>query len=258
MNSLFQPNAKLPPMDNRLLALGWVIVFLLVTSFLPVPLLPRPIAVLTAWKELLGHGLLHELLVSFRLNVEAIAFTTALSLVLVYASLMPIVRPFVIFISKNRAIGFVGLTVFFTLATSGVHQFKLALLVYGMLVWFVTSMLSQLDCIPMEQYDHARTLGMSKWRIVWEVVVRGKADTVIDVMRENAAMGWMLLPMVEGVARAEGGIGVMLLNYNKYLRLDAVFALILTILIVVLAQDWFLRLCKSLLFPYSTLDTESK
>lgn len=258
MISLFQPNAKLSVMDKRLLALGWVIVFLLVTSFVPIQLLPKPVAVVTAWKELLGHGLLHELLVSFRLNVEAIVVTTALSLLLVYASLMPIARPFVVFVSKNRAIGFVGLTVFFTLATSGLHQFKLALLVYGMLVWFVTSMLSQLDCIPMEQYDHARTLGMSRWRIVWEVVVRGKADTVIDVMRENAAMGWMLLPMVEGVARTEGGIGVMLLNYNKYLRLDAVFALILTILIVVLAQDWFLRFCKSLLFPYSTLDTESK
>jgi NitT/TauT family transport system permease protein len=245
-------------MGNRMLALGWVIAFLLAATFLSIPLFPKPLAILAAWKELLGHGLLHELLVSLRLNVEAIFFTTLLSLLLVYASLMPIVRPFVVFLSKNRAISFVGLTLFFTLATSGLHQFKLALLVYGMLVWFVTSMLSQLDCIPSEQYDHARTLGMSKWRIVWEVVVRGKADTVIDVMRENAAMGWMLLPMVEGVARAEGGIGVMLLNYNKYLRLDAVFALILTILIVVLAQDWFLRLCKSLLFPYSTLDTESK
>ena len=245
-------------MGNRVLALGWVIAFLLFASFLSVPLFPKPLAILTAWKELLGHGLLHELLVSLRLNVEAIICTTIVSLLLVYASLMPIVRPFVVFVSKNRAISFVGLTLFFTLATSGVHQFKLALLVYGMLVWFVTSMLSQLDCIPADQYDHARTLGMSKWRIVWEVVVRGKADTVIDVMRENAAMGWMLLPMVEGVARAEGGIGVMLLNYNKYLRLDAVFALILTILLVVLAQDWFLRLCKSLLFPYSTLDTESK
>ena len=258
MFALFQPNAKLSVMDNRLLALGWAVAFIVITSFLPVPLLPKPMAILTAWKELMNHGLLHELMVSFLLNVEAIILTTVISLLLVYASLMPVVRPFVVFISKNRAIGFVGLTVFFTLATTGIHQFKLALLVYGMLVWFVTSMLTQLDCIPREQYDHARTLGMSKWRIVWEVVVRGKADTVVDVMRENAAIGWMLLPMVEGVARAEGGIGVMLLNYNKYRRLDAVFALILTILIVVLAQDWFLRLCKTLLFPYSTLDTESK
>ena len=34
--------------------------------------------------------------------------------------------------------------------------------------------------------------------------------------------------------------------------------LILTILIVVLLQDWFLGLCKGWLFPYSTLDTEKK
>jgi NitT/TauT family transport system permease protein len=258
MNSLFQPNAILSHLGNRFLAIGWVIVLLLVASLLSVPLFPKPLAIVTAWQELLGHGLLPELWVSFKLNVEAIVITTILSLLLVYASLMPIIRPFVSFISKNRAIGFVGLTVFFTLATSGIHQFKLSLLVYGMLVWFVTSMLTQLDAIPSDQYDHARTLGMSRWRIVWEVVVRGKADTVVDVMRENAAIGWMLLPMVEGVARSEGGIGVMLLNYNKYLRLDAVFALILTILIVVLVQDWFLGFCKKLLFPYSALDTEKK
>ena len=258
MIPMFRPNAELSPMGNRALALGWIILFLLVASFLSIPLFPKPLAIIAAWQELLGHGLIHELWVSFKLNIEAIVVTTILSLLLVYASLMPVMRPFVSFISKNRAIGFVGLTVFFTLATSGIHQFKLSLLVYGMLVWFVTSMLTQIDGIPKEQYDHARTLGMRNWRIVWEVVVRGKADTVVDVMRENAAIGWMLLPMVEGVARAEGGIGVMLLNYNKYLRLDAVFALILTILIVVLLQDWFLGLCKGWLFPYSTLDTEKK
>lgn len=258
MISLFRPNAELSPSSHRLLAVGWVIAILLLASALSVPLLPKPLAIVAAWKDLLEHGLFHDLWVSFKLNVEAIIITTILSLLLVYASLMPAVRPFVAFISKNRAIGFVGLTLFFTLATSGIHQFKLSLLVYGMLVWFVTSMLTQLDAIPKEQYDHARTLGMSNWRIVWEVVVRGKADTVVDVMRENAAIGWMLLPMVEGVARAEGGVGVMLINYNKYLRLDAVFALIITILIVVLLQDWFLGLCKGLLFPYSTLDTEKK
>jgi NitT/TauT family transport system permease protein len=258
MTSIFFPDSDLSPMVKRMVSLGWVMLFLAAASLLSVPLLPKPLAVIAAWQELLNHGLLHELWISFLLNIEAIAVTTILSLLLAYASLMPAIQPFVAFISKNRAIGFVGLTVFFTLATSGIHQFKLALLVYGMTVWFVTSMLTLLDSIPSEQFDHARTLGMSRWRVVWEVVVRGKADAVVDVMRENAAIGWMLLPMVEGVARAEGGIGVMLLNYNKYLRLDAVFALILTILLVVLVQDWALGLLKGVLFPYSRLDTEKR
>jgi NitT/TauT family transport system permease protein len=256
--NIFFPDGNLSPIVKRLLPLGWVLLFLAAAGLLSVPLLPKPLAIITAWRELLNHGLLHELWVSFLLNIEAIAVTTILSLLLAYASLMPAIRPFVAFISKNRAIGFVGLTVFFTLATSGLHQFKLSLLVYGMSVWFITSMLTLLDSIPRDQFDHARTLGMSRWRVVWEVVVRGKADAVIDVMRENAAIGWMLLPMVEGVARSEGGIGVMLLNYNKYLRLDAVFALILTILLVVLVQDWVLGLLKGVLFPYSRLDTEKR
>ena len=48
-------------------------------------------------------------------------------------------------------------------------------------------------------------------------------------MRQNAAMGWMMLTMVEGISRSEGGVGAMLLNQNKHFHLSAVFAIQLTI-----------------------------
>ena len=38
---------------------------------------------------------------------------------------------------------------------------------------------------------------MGEWRVVWEVVVRGTRDQAIDVMRQNAAMGWMMLTMAK-------------------------------------------------------------
>jgi NitT/TauT family transport system permease protein len=256
--SIISPQGQVSKITRYLVSAGWLLVLLLGGSLIDIPFLPKPLEVLNALKELLGKGLLYDLFVSFKLNVQAIAVTTILSLLLVYSSVLPLMRPVVVFFTKIRFLGLVGLTLFFTMATHGDAQFKLSLLVYGMSVWFVTSMLGHLDSIPKEQFDHARTLGMSKWRIVWEVVVRGKADTALDVMRENAAIGWMMLTMVEGIARSEGGIGPLILNYNRFMRIDSVFAILAVVLIVALLQDAILGVIKGLLFPYATMDTEKK
>jgi len=45
--------------------------------------------------------------------------------------------------------------------------------------------------VPKEKFDLARTLRMGEWRVVWEVIVLGRADAAFDAMRQNAAMGWM-------------------------------------------------------------------
>ncbi len=79
---------------------------------------------------------------------------------------------------------------------------------------------------------------MGEWRVVYEVVVIGQADKAFEVLRQNAAMGWMMLTMVEGISRSEGGVGAMLLNQNKHFHLSAVFAIQLTILLLGLAQDY--------------------
>ena len=79
---------------------------------------------------------------------------------------------------------------------------------------------------------------MSEWRVVWEVVILGTADQAIEVLRQNAAIGWMMLTMVEGISRSEGGVGAMLLNQNKHFRLAEVFAIQVSILMVGLVQDY--------------------
>src|SRR5437867_629398 len=84
---------------------------------------------------------------------------------------------------------------------------QVALLVFGMTVFFVTSMLDVVAAIPKESFDHARTLRMGEWRTVWEVLVLGTAEKAMDVLRQNAAIGWMMLTMVEGISRSEGGVG---------------------------------------------------
>src|SRR6202043_2239006 len=108
----------------------------------------------------------------------------------------------------------------------------------GMTVFFVTSMVGVIAAIPKEDFDHARTLRMSEWRGVWEIVVLGTIDKAFEVLRQNAAIGWLMLTMVEGIVRSEGGVGVLLLNNQKLFRMADVFAIQIAILTIGLLQDY--------------------
>ncbi len=159
-------------------------------------------------------------------------------------------------VSKGRFLGLIGLTLIFTLYVGGGHRLKLSLLVFGMSVFFVTSMAAVVVELPQENFDYARTLGMNDRRMAWEVVVLGTMDRAFEVLRQNAAIGWMMLTMVEGISRAEGGIGAMLLNQNKHFRLAEVFAIQLLILLVGILQDYGIGVLRKFLFPYADLRLE--
>jgi NitT/TauT family transport system permease protein len=78
------------------------------------------------------------------------------------------------------------------------------------------------------------------------------------VLRQNAAIGWMMLTMVEGISRAEGGIGAMLLNQQKHFHLAEVFAIQLLILVVGILQDYGLGALRRVVFPYAHLTLERR
>jgi NitT/TauT family transport system permease protein len=214
--------------------------------------LPAPGQVLSAlstlWTE---RGLADELATSFLLNAEAIAWSTAISLALAYLTVLPPLRPLVGAVSKLRFTGLVGWGFVFTLWARDGHQLKLWMLVFGMVPFFATSMAAVVAAIPPERFDHARTLRMGRARVVWEVVILGTLDQALEVLRQNAAMGWMMLTMVEGVVRAEGGIGTLMLDEQKHLRLDAVFALIGVVLAVGALQDHALAWLRRAACPYA-------
>ena len=155
-----------------------------------------------------------------------------------------------------RFLSLVGLSFVFTLMMHGGHNLKVSLLVFGMVVFFVTSMNEEIASIPRDEFNHARTLGMSEWRVVWEVIILGRIDRAFEILRQNFAVAWMMLTMVEGISRAEGGIGALLLNQNKHFRLDAVFAIQATIFIIGLTLDYLFGVAKRFLFPYADLTLE--
>ncbi|HEY3375958.1 MAG TPA: nitrate ABC transporter permease [Armatimonadota bacterium] len=253
----FLPNRVMSPGAMRLIIVIEVLIALAIWWNSPFKVLPRPTEVLSALASLwTTQGLGEELGTSFRLNLEALGWTALISLALSYLTVLPVFRPLVAAISKGRFLSLVGFSFVFTLVVGGGHPLKTSLLVFGITVFFVTSMASVLEQIPKEAFDHARTLRMSEWRVVWEVVILGTFDKAFEVLRQNAAIGWMMLTMVEGIARAEGGVGAMLLNQSKHFRLAEVFAIQLVILVVGLLMDYGIGVARRLCCPYADLTLE--
>ncbi len=255
----FLPNRVLSPGAMRALALAELGVFFLVWLNSPFKVLPRPLEVWTQlaklWTE---QGLGPELWTSFRLNAEALGWTTLISLSLSYLTVLPVFRPLAAAVSKGRFLSLAGFSFLFTLVMGGGRPLQLWMLVAGMTVFFVTSMASVVVSIPKSEFDHARTLRMSEWRVVWEVVILGTLDRAFDVLRQNAAIGWTLLTFVEGIVRAEGGAGALLLNQQKYFNLPGIFAIQLVILLLGLFQDYVIGAVRRLACPYADLTLERK
>jgi NitT/TauT family transport system permease protein len=214
--------------------------------------IPGPGEVIAAlgrlWRE---HGLFDELVASLWLNLEALAWGAGIALALAYLTVLPALRPLAAMLSKLRFTGLVGWSFVFTVYAADGHQLKLWMLGFGTAPFILTAMAAIVADIPRERLDHARVIFGSDWRVVYEVVIRGTADQALEAIRQSAAMGWMMLTMVEGVVRSDGGIGVLMLDEHKHLQLDAVFALIAVVLAVGIVQDFALGWLRRALCPYA-------
>jgi NitT/TauT family transport system permease protein len=254
----FIPNRAVSPRALGLLALAQLGLALLLWSRAP-EAVPGPGEVLGALRGLwLDQGLGPALWTSLVTSLEALAIATVVSLGLAYATVLPVARPLAAAVTKGRFLGLAGLTFVFMVTLGGGPRLRLGLLVFGLTVFLTTAMVAEVASIPKARFDHARTLRRGEWRVVGEVVVLGTADRALELVRQNAAVGWTLLTTVEGLTRAEGGVGTMLLDQNKHLHLAEVFALQLAILLVGLGQDAALGALRRWWCPYAELTLERK
>lgn len=69
-------------------------------------------------------------------------------------------------------------------------------------------------------------------------------------IRDNQAIGWSMIMMVEIFVRGDGGVGVMIQDAQKYLRYDDVGALVFAILGFGILIDWLLGVGAEVLCPY--------
>ena len=83
------------------------------------------------------------------------------------------------------------------------------------------------------------------------MIIVGKADQVFEIVRQNFAIAWMMITMVEGLNMSEGGIGTLLIKYNKYNDLPHVLALQVVVFGLGLCFDLLLGRLRHWLFAYT-------
>src|SRR3989344_3560955 len=240
------------PRNTPIIIGVWSSMFLVFWTFQAGGVIPNPLVVAKSFLSLFaGAKIIPDLVASLTLNVEATLISTGISLLISYLFVLPAFRPVSLLISKLRYLGLSGLTFLLGLIVSG-HELKLGLLVFGMSTFFVTSMVSVISDISTDSWRHARSLRMSPWRATLEVVVFGTFDSALEILRQNSAVGWIMLTTVEILSQSEGGIGVVLRNANRGFRMDDIFAVQILILLIGLGQDALLGFLKRALCPYST------
>ncbi len=190
---------------------------------------------------------------SLTLTLKGMGISIVIALLICYLSLIPIFSPVAKFVIKCRYLTLTGLIFLFTLLTNNGHDLKLSLLVFGIVPFFVTSFLSIIDSINEQEYELCKTLRMNNWQTLIEVVIIGRLDQVLEVMRQNFAIAWMMITMVEGLNMSEGGLGTMLIKSNKYIDLGSVFAILIIIFLIGICFDFLLKKLRSWFFPYTNL-----
>ena len=255
LKNAFLPNRTVDKTTALVLVLFWLGLAIVAWVASPFASLPGPGEVWRALGNLwMEGGMAPELFTTLKLILHALALTIVISMLLSYATVLAVFRPMVEAVSKLRFLGLTGLVVPFTLITGGGYELKVWLLTFGMTTYFVTMMAGVVVEIPRENFDHMRALGASELRILWEVVILGTVDKALEVLRQNIAIGWTMITMVEGISRAEGGLGAMILNQNKHFRLAEVYAILFVILIVGLILDYAMGMISRAACPYANLE----
>jgi len=257
---VFTPNAHIPRNISLMLVAGWIafiLVFWMTITFgadisgRAAPSVPSPLEAANALGEEWQQGAAYQLMISLSTSLEAIGVATVLGLSLAYLATIPFFRPLAAGIARLRFLSLTGVLMVFMGVFGVGHSLKVAALTFSILTFFLNDMLQIIDDIPQGRFDHARTLGLSKWGVLREVVIRGTLANAFESVRMNAAIAWMMLTMVEGVSRAEGGIGLLLISLQRSGNYTALLAIQLLIFAVGIGQDYLIKSIKALACPYT-------
>ncbi len=235
----------------------WLALFLLVWFVNPIKSLPNPFEVFQAFGKMFnieGSGnLVPNVYTTLKLNVVGLLYSAIISLVISYMSVLPVLQPFNKIVQWLRYIPIIGFKlVFLTLFAIG-WPMKVAMLTAGMSFFLVTSMTAVIEAIPKLKYELARVLGYNDWQTFYSVIVRPTLPQMIDMVAQNAAMGWVMITAIETYNRTEGGIGAQIFAYNATNQLAEVYAYLIIIGVIAILEDGLFKLIKRVLFPYSVI-----
>ena len=255
-SDFFTPFGRISGSAVSILLVGELVLALVAWQLSGGGLLPTPVKVLASMSKILSQSYFFDnFFCTLGLVLQAMGLSIVIAMVVSYLYLIPVFAPIARFIMKCRYLTLTGLIFLFTLLTSNGHNLKISLLIFGIVPFFVTSLVSIIDSIDKAEFELCKSLRMSNWEAWWEVVILGQLDQVFEVMRQNFAISWIMITMVEGLNMSEGGLGAMLIKSNKYIDLGSVFGILVIIFFIGVCSDYLLALVRKWFFPYTTFNT---
>ena len=254
MKNILTPFQETKSITKNSMFIGWVLFIIIcwfISSMGDTNLFPTPIQVLHGFSDLWKGGLVVHLFSSLSLCATAVFYSVIISMIVSYISTIPIGKTWGTFISKLRFLPLTGISFYITIFIDDARQIQIWVLVMFMSTYLITSLMQMINDIPEEEINHARTLGCNRWEILWEVVIKGRFDYVIELVRQNLAIVWMMLVSIESILIASGGLGVLIKNGDRLGTNGRVIAVQILIIIVGIFLDFTLVKIRKLIFRYS-------
>lgn len=126
---------------------------------------------------------------------------------------------------------------------------KIAVIVIGVMFQLTLLFAADTASVPGELVETGRTLGLTRFQILRRIVLPWSMPAIWDDLRISAGWAWSYLVLAELVA-GNRGIGYFIVQSQRYLETDRVFAAILFVGLLGALTDFAFRFSKTRLFRW--------
>jgi NitT/TauT family transport system permease protein len=216
-------------------------------------ILPSPLEVLKSFVPLhMEQGLVRSAIYSWLRVTTGFGLAALVALPLgVYMASFPSIAAF--FRPLSLAGAYVPIVVFIPLSMTwfgtGEAQ-KIGFLFIGCFVALLPLVIKDIADVPAAFLDVAVTKGASQWQLVRHVLFPVAQANIWDHLRGVYGVGWGWIIMAEIVVLPEYGLGGLIGVSERRSHTEAIYAVIVVIVLIAIACDQLWRLGGELLFPY--------
>ena len=129
------------------------------------------------------------------------------------------------------------------------EEVKINFLAFGIFVYLLPIVVQRIDGVEKVYMQTAKTMGASRWQTIRTVFIPDVFSRVFDDIRVIVAISWTYIVIAE-LINNHGGLGVMLHTAARQSRIDKVFAILLTIIIIGILQDLLFKWLDRVIFPH--------
>jgi len=213
--------------------------------------IPSPISVFNSLISYLTNEHFYDcLLNSLFLTTQATLYSLIFSLLISYLYFFRWFKPISFVFTKFRFLSYSGLIYIFYMVFTDIGELKVFLLMFGIVPFFSTSLISSFTSINPELYNLCTTIRLNKLETFYEVVIQGQKSSVLETLRQNFAISWMMITMIEALSMSQAGLGSELVKQAKYIHLDNVLAIVTIIFSIGILLDMLFLFLSKKLYPY--------